>query len=457
MLDLLSDSVQKCLDSSLALEVADTQSFMDTPGYDNVLNKLLTAVDAERILHEQIVTKLDKAFTSIKRFRNRIAKVVPAVKLPQEILVYIFETASAEPGPVTNRQKYITDTKTLFSISHVSSYWRYITVNTPTLWSRIDVDIVAWRGNRIPEKHRALIERASNIPLYANFLLGQGRFPTELIPLLNRASSLNLGAFSCFGLANIDPLEDALTCWITNGPSNSVKKLTIDGNFPVPIMRHLSLGRFKLQAKQHLYSIQVLRLRHVSFEWSSPVYHGLVHLELCDIFQQQRPTFQQLAYIFAACPDLRVLKLASIHALDVSYERSSTPSVALHKLELLDIAHMPHAILNLIDPGPNSLTVRISMSLTPLLPSPVTDFLKRSNTTSLYVFIGALGEIGAIHEVLGATKSLHELTLDYSNCPRMSRVARQYTRSGAQRLNLNILRIIVGCFPVRTTVGSVRR
>ncbi|QRW15438.1 F-box-like protein [Ceratobasidium sp. AG-Ba] len=154
-LDLLSDSVQNCVNSSLALEVADTQSFMDTPGYDNVLNKLLTAIDAERILHQQIATKLGNAFASIKKFRNRIAKVVPAVKLPQEILVCIFETASAERGPVTNRQKYITDTKTLFSISHVSSYWRYITVNTPTLWSRIDVDVIAWRGNKIPEKQRA--------------------------------------------------------------------------------------------------------------------------------------------------------------------------------------------------------------------------------------------------------------------------------------------------------------
>lgn len=66
-------------------------------------------------------------------------------QLPAELLIAIFEECKRSSQP----PRYFSPTPSMITVTCVCRYWRHLSINTPTLWTQINIDDYARRNLRI--------------------------------------------------------------------------------------------------------------------------------------------------------------------------------------------------------------------------------------------------------------------------------------------------------------------
>ncbi|KAG9090830.1 hypothetical protein FS749_000261 [Ceratobasidium sp. UAMH 11750] len=391
----LEDAIQRYLEHSQALEAAVLYRRDGTFGC-GALDELFAEVREEQASTSPRNEKLKQASVALNRIYNQSTTFVPIRSLSHDVLVYIFTLVWDKCRFFPSSDREITRceiTKTILAVSHVCTDWRRLAINTPTLWTHVDIiDNGRYNCGR-GEWDMMWLGRAGSAPLSVQVAI-QGDVERNytkgalnwLVPHLSNVCSLGLHADSHH------KLQAALAYWMSNGTPGVVQDLSLTGRSePLPwynnenFMDELPLER--AIRSSFLAPIRILRLKHVSISYSSEVFCDLVHLELVSIPSMTCPTIPVLARWLDASPDLRILKL---EMLDMGLDRYSPPrEIELNVLERLDLVKLSRdpcsRLLPLLKPGPGELSLRLEAPINSTNAEAVRSFLDRSNVTKLYI------------------------------------------------------------------------
>lgn len=121
------------------------QGIRDLEGYQNFLESEIQKKQ-ERL--QQVRTSLSQKITKAKELKNSLA---PISRLPNEMLLVIFEELVSSPAPGNGKEMCAA-----MWVSHVSRRWRDVAVSSPRLWRHI------WVGPQVgPRVLEAYISRGS--------------------------------------------------------------------------------------------------------------------------------------------------------------------------------------------------------------------------------------------------------------------------------------------------------
>ncbi|KAG8738919.1 hypothetical protein FRC10_006388 [Ceratobasidium sp. 414] len=424
----LSTAVQRYLDASLALEAASTHPFTHTGLDKSTQDKLVTSIHTERPSAEEISHKLKGADLALNRTHNRSIKLVPVHSLPREILTSIFAFACAQRAFVApqaptppNYQKF----RTLLTITHICSNWRWIAINTATLWTHVDMIESGYLSSR-SKLEELWLTRACHSPLSVQVSIEetvQSPFVVgaldRLRPHLHRVYSLDFQSESTY----ISPLKSGLLYWLKNGCPGTVQQLSLTG--PTSYPGSWDFFGSTLLDSARIYSflapLRVLRLHRVSLDWESAAYNGLIRLELSNIPLNECPTFQQMDRILSVCPNLKALKMSTFGIRHVVEEDYSFQPITLEKLEILDVRHMgsdPYlSLFPLIASGPGELSLRTSTNFNQDNTGSALSFFTRLNISKLYISIDPAEHTEAFFLCLASIRAPRALAMDFLMYP----------------------------------------
>ncbi|KAG8707361.1 hypothetical protein FRC08_000534 [Ceratobasidium sp. 394] len=410
----LTESIQRYLDASLALESAITyrpENDLDA----GALEKLFDAVQAELVSRYSRNDKTKRSYIALCRVFNQSTKFVPIQRLPPELLVRIFSLACQRCGFFPSSEPKISKcqtTKTMLTITRVCADWRKLAIGTPKLWAH--VDIIDRAGYHQEREHEGVwLERARNVPLSVQFFLTP--YPNNPLSLLGP----HLGAIRSLGFQSDSPssLHAAIAYWMSNGTPGSVQELSLIGpkefcrfGGPPCMDKDVDFSLF------HSFTapLKVLRLRHVELK-SSGLYRGLEHLELSYLHLHDDSIWVFHVLKINSSPGLRTLKLDTLKMLDDPIPATVKPTKldALERLELINLTPDPCSrLLPLLVPGPGELSLRLEAEVNPQNVDMVVSFLKRSNVTKLYLKISS-NETLAV-DWLASVPNLRMLVLDFA-------------------------------------------
>ncbi|KDQ07287.1 hypothetical protein BOTBODRAFT_38905 [Botryobasidium botryosum FD-172 SS1] len=380
----------------------------------------------------------------ISTLRTRSNQYNATYRLPNEVLSLIFqfiERSSANPlCPLRKRAPH--------NIAAVSRLWREVALNTPSLWTRIDV--------MPPWLTRVFLRRSKEEPLRievdANELDEPGSWAS---PWLAQDADEESGEgseeegedvgthedgsneedvdndvasdyshpapvqsrFSRF----IELLKPTVHRWASMELHNaSTAEVVQTLHFPLPRLEFLCMTRhaYELDTATYLRAIAP-RLRDfhlvaVPISLASPIYAGLTSLRLeDDVFGAS--TIRQLFGALAACPDLESLTLINYRFDDPHSADTSNPSIPiiLNRLQHLQLerveGRLPKAILDSIS-VPSTVTLNANMEVISwaeaMVPMNVANAprvrhmiitIRRTNGgASVYTIIGEASEEGPI-------------------------------------------------------------
>ncbi|KAG8680174.1 hypothetical protein FRC11_002850, partial [Ceratobasidium sp. 423] len=294
----------------------------------------------------------------------------PINVLPPEILLYIFqlvissqECLNRTPTNSHSQKRVPAYPDTLM---HVCSRWRYVGMNSPTLWSHIDLltnkalPLEQW----VIRRAEAHTKRAGQLPLDVHFPIFPGQadsIVTEGLSRLlsesniaTRARSLDVG-FKREPSSNdsiLRPLSKLFencrpgTLTRLNMYSNTVRVggLFIDGKEKSERSSEppaLPLGIPEEHLESVLSGVTSLKLRLIYFPWASPVYHGLLELRLTGYQDSISITESQFANILGASPRLRILEFG-LHIRRESPKDTLAVPIQLADLEALNLSMSLH-------------------------------------------------------------------------------------------------------------------
>ncbi|KAG9096660.1 hypothetical protein FRC06_008445 [Ceratobasidium sp. 370] len=401
------------LDASLALEAAVTCRSENGPD-TSTLDKLFAAVLPELVSRGSRTDKLTRSDAALCRVYNQSTQFVPVQRLPHELLIRIFSLACERCGFFPSSQRKISNcqtTKTMVAITHVCTDWRRLAIDTPALWSHVDI-LDSYRDSLGQEQ--VWLERARSVPLsvQANIDTNSKKL-TLLGPHFGAIRSLGFESDSS------EALGEAFVYWVSNGTPGSVQELSLLGpkkiNFgDAPrVDKMVDLDLFMSFVK----SLKVLRLRHVEFNRFAR-YVKPVHLELSFVHSN---TFSFVALIGSwlwKCPELRVLKLEEVYLSDRTKDSTLTAELdKLERLEIIDVHPDPCSyLLPGLVPGARELSLRLETEVDSGNEDKLVSFLYRSNVTKLYFKLRQLWNVRL--DWMTAARNLRMLVLDF---PRESK------------------------------------
>ncbi|KAH7335308.1 hypothetical protein B0J17DRAFT_719846 [Rhizoctonia solani] len=301
-------------------------------GVSGMSQEAANLITNEHLLINSYKTKLRQADAAVSIARNVMLTMIITNILPDEILSRVFHFAAyGEPCQFHNTYEY-SAYPLLFT--HVCSRWRQVAMNSPTLWSHIDISSHGFRGSDI--------HIAENFPY--GLYIGDLSLTDFLVPLVKRIRSLEIHVelddrhradasvlgdefcddilFMC--LMNCTPGVLKHLMVVPKGGANAafVEAEDAPDNGGQDDGTSLLSIRLKMQEQgleNILSPITHLKLNGRYSYWSSQAYHGLIELRLY-------PSNGWIIYIpdsqfttmLAASPQLEILEFG----LQV---RSSTP------------------------------------------------------------------------------------------------------------------------------------
>ncbi|KAG8743490.1 hypothetical protein FRC10_011963 [Ceratobasidium sp. 414] len=293
------------------------------------LNSALTDIDVELESLASEAESLRSARRSLATTRNLSTALTPIHTLPPEILTRIFMRVPT------------------YEFTGISSYWRWIALTTPSLWTYLDIT----NQNNFDYGYLSL-DRSDGLPLYfyiSGYFDESDRQDRQLGFFLEAApqiSTLDIKSRSYnFPGAGMSMLRT----WLGNSPVKGTKMLRIllvhDGSGPVPQWDQLLLFEY---AEPVLSALTVLHLDNFHIPWPSAAYHDLVDLRLSiGSCHNAQATVSQLAHVFAASPGLSTLKLNGLKVVS-SGDWDATKITTLIHLEVLCLLDMDDESLKLI-------------------------------------------------------------------------------------------------------------
>ncbi|KAG8740655.1 hypothetical protein FRC10_004065 [Ceratobasidium sp. 414] len=350
-------------------------SFSHQPHQRRGVETALLTLDAELtgLASEEAV--LRNARASLTAARNLSMTLAPIHTLPPEILANIFlivRHGSEDPPPAQ-------------LLAGISSYWRQVAINTPSLWTWIN--ITTTQANF--DYATLSLNRSNNCPIYLTIFQpeapgcgypgwsAKGTSTAFLIQASRQIRTLDIRSSEF----RAEAINMIMKLWLSHGSVEAAKTLRVRVQSDIQLNLVL-VGH----AEEVLRSVSVLHLDGAAIPWASTVYHNLVDLRFwfSEHSEISLPV-SQLATILTSSPGLVTLKISGL-AVTPSNGWDSTTTVQLIHLEVLYLDVMSHETCGLLFP-----LIRLSACLNDLsigiylgtgLPNiaPVQNFLRDTPT-----------------------------------------------------------------------------
>ncbi|KAF8609357.1 hypothetical protein BDV93DRAFT_540686 [Ceratobasidium sp. AG-I] len=299
--------------------------------------------------------------------RTKASSFATINDLPVEILRYIFTFAWVYCKLNTLLEHEDPQPSSLDNVSAVCVYWHNLCIDTPLLWSHVDLDI-SRRFEKSALYVQCSLKRAKQLPLHVHIddhydLRGCGPQPAIalLAPYANRIVSLDLVVNAYMAQSLLLGLFD------TNYKGTVLDLRLYDCDYVTPIDDGYDGGSSLIPAgalDAFLLSLQSLSLHSPVLEYSSPAFRGLTELTIMLMPRVYfRPNPDELVYILASCSTLRSLALVGVKlkGQDLPVKIAHLPS-----LEILDLHNTAFKdvllITSFISPGACALSMSVSLS-----------------------------------------------------------------------------------------------
>ncbi|KAG8722722.1 hypothetical protein FRC08_012601 [Ceratobasidium sp. 394] len=331
---LLVDGIQSFLAASIALRavcVGPSHQVFESRTIEATLITLNSELDALALQE----CRLRDTRMLLATMRNRSSTLVRINTLPPEILVHIFRLS---------RIRCVLDGDgDPPSFLWVCSYWRQIAVNTPGLWSHIDIT-----PNTPGGLMKLMLECTQGIPFYLHVyeprLAGFGIEVTEkmqiLAPHIRHVQALNIVSDEDYG----DFVGTVLDLWFDNGGTELPKSLTVyrpHSGHLLNFAGEATTARLTgvSSAGAGVWSpFGILHLENVHMGWNNACYRGLTELELSFPSGVVFISPPQFARVLSASPSLTILKLGNL-AVIPGGDWSLAAPMALNCLKVLRISN----------------------------------------------------------------------------------------------------------------------
>ncbi|QRV88560.1 F-box-like protein [Ceratobasidium sp. AG-Ba] len=310
---LLFDAIKAYQASCDTFRAACMASLGQPDGFAN-LEETLLAINSRLGCLETYEDTLRNERMLLAAMRNTSGTLVRINSLPPEVLAKVFKPSkTCYIGHKSVR---------LYELSHVCTRWRRIVLNTPDLWTHIDI------GPRVPNaRSRLFLENSRNNPICVHLSEGLESYKESklqdnvihevvqtLMPHIQRVHTLDIQS-------QVDqrlPMAVA-QIWLEFGDPRLPKALSIflpDGNGTSTVIDGSDKTGIRLEhpenTHQILCTIRKLHVQAARFSWNSPAYRDLTDLRAYGetfVFNLKAP---ELFNILASSPNLETLRLESI-------------------------------------------------------------------------------------------------------------------------------------------------
>ncbi|KAG8774439.1 hypothetical protein FRC12_001975 [Ceratobasidium sp. 428] len=337
----LEKATSDFLHACATLTLVAIPSLTSTPGrlaFENNVESILSSVDTASLVEDRVC---ESRFI-LKKLLNMSTTRVPAHKLPVETLSYIFSiVVASSPCHPTDKQR-----DTLLDIPQVCMSWNRVAVDTPSLWSHIDLDLSRFSVATALERARIWLKRCNYMPIHLHLNgssggVSQNDLSDILAVLEPHAGSLCSLVFTSYCH---DSLVRALLGFVS-GPlrilvisavtatfsqrdlsSRAIDSSQIHSDIPLPLLRFLEISSVRRNKAIELLSKLVpgvleldVRLDAEYFKddrFNSPSHLFLARSNVVSLAIYRSFLYdyadQSLTYL-ASVPHLRVLQLGSIN------------------------------------------------------------------------------------------------------------------------------------------------
>ncbi|QRW11603.1 F-box-like protein [Ceratobasidium sp. AG-Ba] len=399
--DALSRAIDEFLAASHTLqEILALPSH--TPGSYHSLTQMIVSVNSELDSIRLDAEKLARAHLSLSRERNRSEALVPVHRLPQEILSTMMIAACARltrSDREYDNQRYSSP----FTLSSVCSSWRQVALNTPRIWSFIDV--IAESQTPRDDTYRLpmlLVERSGNAPLYLS-VWDDTNPRIKDIRALNNSELQDLIDFleplmprvCVLDIASYEPpteiIPDILAMWVENHSPHLRKSLYVQ-DFYLKNLDAYEVGATpdtplsEVQFNEFFQSINRLVAQSCSISPTLTGNAGLVDLHLKDIDESYALAQTTLARLLYQCPNLETLVLLDCWVNESETTPNPVPLMKLKSisLEFYDEPDSITHVLPLLGASSNLLDVSLSWANTPQFILDARSFFQRTRILRLY-------------------------------------------------------------------------
>ncbi|KAG8772766.1 hypothetical protein FRC12_002906 [Ceratobasidium sp. 428] len=361
----LNKATLSFIDASSNLRMALLRDLV-VPGKKSFIDGMLVEIKSHQASIKAIETNLQRAKAVMDRIFNLSTTLPPISALPDEVLCHIFNIAMILPSPSSpsGRRPY-KERNTVLDISSICSRWRQLAIQTPSLWSHIDLQNLR-KVN--PEKSRPLdlmklwLERSSGFPLHLTLPHGSinpwqaGQLVSALQPY-----SASISSIISHKIWDALLIQELCTLCTACGSLDSVKTLVFIAQSETAIK---PLVTWQLVAS----------------------FTGLVDFELSRLPSAAHPTSYQIAAILASNPFIRRLRLRSMAILPET--GPPKPAIVLPHLQMLDVLDLEGLswLMRILLPGALELDLRLSRHhCHPDNSAVLSRFLHRAHVVSLWI------------------------------------------------------------------------
>ncbi|KAF8159443.1 hypothetical protein B0H34DRAFT_703478 [Crassisporium funariophilum] len=332
--------------------------------------------DDARLLIDQEIARLEDAVRALRFRRNTLS---PISCLPPELLSRIFSS-------IENR-KFLTKKYRWIQFSQVSSHWRSVALNSPTLWTNIPL--------ACPLRMEEMLRRSkmANLTVKANFNYTQTSI-RKLRGIMHRVEEIDMVL-----------------------PHSLMQKMISDLPQNAPQLHTLCMRL----AKDHIGFVipgnvlsETPRLRRLIVEgggvdWGSGILSGLTHLKLHHAPIHTRPSTTQILNALQRMPALKYLDYDDSFSDTSSDATSSTISVDLIHLRFLRLSSTESQVSNILQrvTFPSSIQLKLSCKVETTDLSGLFSVLSQK-----YFGVKASGENCLFIRSLAISSSLHELKFE---------------------------------------------
>ncbi|QRV93214.1 F-box-like protein [Ceratobasidium sp. AG-Ba] len=350
---LLSSALQSYLTACNNLTTTCTRP-AHLPSERSAVDEALVVVDSELGTLASEIHSLRTSHISMCALRNRSGKLTRINILPPEVLRHIFRLSNVYCVRHSRVRKCYN------ALSQVDMYWRQVALNTPELWTHVDVipdtvdrTMYGLSSLMLERSKGEMIHLHVYSPRDGSFRNGlQERDLKKFIsPILSRVVTLHLESDTSASRF----LSLVMGLWEKIGIA-SIKHLFIRvSNDSFVSHFNISWAQGLPERASHIH-LQTLHLQNATLNWRHVTFHNLVDFRLGRTIDTGiSMDITQLAATLSASPKLAILKLCNVSI--GRRDTTETPLVALDSLQVLNLVKLDaeplQLVLSLIDqPNP---------------------------------------------------------------------------------------------------------
>ncbi|CEL60353.1 hypothetical protein RSOLAG1IB_09571 [Rhizoctonia solani AG-1 IB] len=403
--------------------------------------QLSLRMDDEVQLITSLETKLLRARAAINWSRNNANTHLTINDLPSELLAHILDLvcrshpcAQKEYSALTFKKKQTNPV----AFSLVCSHWRTVVLNTPALWTHIDISTSNILNklclNGIARFHLSHVGR---LPVHLH-VFDSRDFPAgnfgeyneipykQIAQLAGHVSSFYLDASRAF---NYSVHGQILSTFLQNSTPGRLMRLitkqnqdypdsdtTFIGTTDDPCLDGVTVDLTTKELDKRMLGVSILRLNQLYPRWTSHAYRGLVELRLAGLYSPI--TESELVRIFRSSPNLRLFDFGFARIKSSCPVNSLVTPISLSDLEVLNISGLAceklFSLLRWIAPGTKPLRFGFHQVLYEEMEvkKSIGSFLSRSHITKAHA--RGLSFLQTI-DLLELSPRLQELVVSNSN------------------------------------------